>query len=463
MELASLVTTNFVNDQFYRSADESLERMRELVSQVDPMFAAQAAVYVRNTDGLRSITHAVAGEIGKSVKGEQWTKDFFRAVVRRPDDVTEILAYYMGRYGKPIPNSMKKGLGSALGKFDEYQLAKYRGEGRGLTLVDAVNLIHARPSAKNREALAKLVNGTLRSSGTRESVMSAAGSDVEKKAEAWDTLLREGKIGYLALLRNLRNIATQAPELVPRACELLVDPNRVHKSLVLPFQYIIAVQECRQYPRIVKAISDAVDVSLDNIPDLGERVYIAVDGSGSMGSPASGNTGLTRKYVGSLFAAALYKKSFADVAVFGNDCHLVPGLNPADSTLTNAEKVFAYSRGQSTNFPSVFQCASGQRKVYDTVVIFSDMQAWVRPIQYGSSYYAYYGASHPGDAFADYKRVTKANPKVFAFDLSGLGTAQFPEKDIYEIAGFSDKTLALMSKLREDPRALVNAIKAVKF
>jgi len=33
--------------------------------------------------------------------------------------------HIINTYGKPIPNSIKKGLADSFGKFDEYQLAKY--------------------------------------------------------------------------------------------------------------------------------------------------------------------------------------------------------------------------------------------------------------------------------------------------------------------------------------------------
>lgn len=451
LELASLITTSMVQDQYYRSADAGLARMRELVQAVDPVFAAKAAVYARNQDGLRSITHAVTGEIAHGVKGEQWTKDFVRAVVRRPDDVTEILSYYLANYGKPIPNSLKKGLGAALDKFDEYQLAKYRGENRGLSLVDAVNLVHPRPGSRNGTALSKLINGTLRSTGTWESKLSAAGKDETAKTETWSELLREGKLGYLALLRNLRNIATQAPELVPLACEALTNAKAVEKSLVLPFQFMIALHELQDKPQIIAALSQAVDLSLSNVPDLGERVLVAVDGSGSMGGAVSGNERLTRKGVASMFAAALYKKNYADVLVFGSDAGPVRGLNPTDSTLTLTERIWNTCYGHATYFHSIFDRA---KSGHDTVVIFSDMQAWVQ---------GGYGSSAPQQSFANYKRRFKVSPKVFAFDLAGYGSAQFPEKDVFQLAGFSDKSLALMAKFREDPRALVSAIKAVQF
>jgi 60 kDa SS-A/Ro ribonucleoprotein len=455
--LVGLATTSTLANQFYRSADETVLEAIALVGQVDPYFAAQTAVYARTTENLRSISHLMAAEIAHTVKGETWTKNFYNAVVARPDDVTEILSAYIAMYGKPIPNSLKKGLGLALGKFDAYQLAKYRGEKNGLSLVDAVNLVHARPTGKNAEALSQLVNGTLRSAGTFEATLSAAGSDAGAKTAAWGELITTGKIGYMALLKNLRNVAEQAPELVPAALALLTDRKRVLNSKVLPFRFITAASQLQSYPKILQGISDAVDISLENLPDLGESAYIVVDGSASMQQAVAGNDQMTCKYVGALFAAALFKRSGATVAVFGDDCGIVTGLNPADSTLSLADRINQATFGSSTNFQSIFERAE---KKYDTVVIFSDMQAWV---QSAVTRYGGYGYSNPAPALAEYQRRTKATPKVFAFDLTGYGSTQFPEKGVYQMSGFSDKSVAMIGKFREDPAALISEVKKISF
>lgn len=449
-ELASMLLTSFTQDQYYRSADDGIARLIELQGRVDPIFAAKAAIYARNEFGMRSITHVVAAEIAASTKGEQWTKDFVSAVIRRPDDMTEILAYYLNKYGKPVPNALKKGLAKAFDKFDAYQLAKYRGEGKAISLVDVVNLVRPRPTKDNTEALKQLVNDKLRSSGTWETKLSAAGSDKEAKADAWRELVSERKIGYFALLRNLRNISEQAPDLVLAAAELLVDEKLIRKSLVLPFRLLVAKQEVQQR-EFVSALSKAIDISLANVPKFDGTTLVAIDHSGSMGRSVAGGT-LARHLVGDIFATAMFKQNpGSDVLVFGTSAGLVTGLNPDDSTLSLASQIGMTQYGHGTNFQAIFEVA---QKSYDRVVIFSDEQAWVD---------GGYGYSHPGGALHEYKGRTGANPAIFCFDLAGYGSMQFPENKVFQIAGFSDKTFDLMQKLETDRNALVNAIEAVTF
>ena len=205
--------------------------MKTLIAQTDdPRFVAKAALYARTQAGLRSVTHLAAGEIAQAVKGASWTAPFFARVVHRPDDALEILAYQLNVYGRPVPNSLKKGLGAALARFDEYQLAKYRRDDAAISLVDAVNLVHP----PHTEALRKLVNGTLAPAETWETKLTQAGQAAgdedalaEAKADAWRELLASRKLGFFALLRNLRNILTQAPELTDAVVTMLTDARLI--------------------------------------------------------------------------------------------------------------------------------------------------------------------------------------------------------------------------------------------
>ena len=231
LELISILLTSFVSDQFYRSSNDTLDRIKQLLGKVDPKFAAKAAIFARDKFGMRSITHALAGELTSRVSGQEWSKDFYDKVVVRVDDMTEIMSYYLENKtdkNKPkFPNSLKKGFASAFNRFDNYQIAKYKSEGKEVKLVDIVNLVHPVPNISNRESLSKLIAGDLKSTDTWESKLSKAGQDASNeeelsqlKSDAWGELLTTKKIGYFALLRNLRNIINQSPQFVGLACDM---------------------------------------------------------------------------------------------------------------------------------------------------------------------------------------------------------------------------------------------------
>jgi 60 kDa SS-A/Ro ribonucleoprotein len=442
LELVSVLLTTFLEDEFYRTEKPTTERIRELITKVgDPRFVAKAALYARNTYGMRSVSHLVAGELAKSVKGERWTKSFYAQVARRPDDVMETLGYHLAVYGRPVPNSLKKGLGAALARFDEHQVAKYRREHGVFKMVDAVNLVRPKATA----ALSKLVRGELAPAQTWETKLTQAGAGetadqvAAAKTQAWGELVRERKLGYLALLRNVRNILTQAPELVDELCKQLADERAVRKSLVFPFQFLSAVEVLKQgnlsgAGRVMDALNQAIDHSLANVPNFGGNTLVALDSSGSMvGRPQT---------IGSLFAATLVKATGADLMLFSDDARYV-SLNRRDTTLTAAQSIPFISGG--TNFNAIFQRAN---RAYDRIVILSDMQGWV-------------GGGAPLQPFADYKTRYSVTPRVFSFDLKGYGTLQFPQERVYCLAGWSDRVFEMMQKLDRDPEALVRDVESV--
>ena len=56
-------------------------------------------------------------------------------------------------------------------------------------------------------------------------------------------MVRTRKIGYMALVRNPRNIIEDAPEVVYEACVMLLQPELVRKSRLLPFRFVTARNE----------------------------------------------------------------------------------------------------------------------------------------------------------------------------------------------------------------------------
>jgi 60 kDa SS-A/Ro ribonucleoprotein len=447
LEFVTILLTSFLESKFYRGGYATAKRIQELIGQIgDKEFVAKAAIYARREAGMRSVSHLVAGEIAKDVKGAEWTKRFFERVVYRTDDVLEILAYYMATYSKPLPNSLKKGLGRALAGFDAHQLAKYRRESAELKLVDAVNLLHPPHS----EALQKLVAGELEAANTWETKLTQAGQTAEsdedkavKMADAWGELVRSGKIGYFALLRNLRNILEQAPELLSYVTAMLTNGHLIESSLVMPFRFrtaLDAIEESKLKNRqtIISSLSKAVDKSLRNVPRFGGRTMIAVDSSGSMiGRPMK---------IASLFASVLYKSNDADLMLFSGDARYVT-FNKDDATLTIAQRIEEKAEWSGTNFHAIFDRAEAC-EAYDRVVILSDMQGWI-------------GGYAPTVAFERYVQRARKRPRIYSFDLAGYGTMQFPEKGVACVAGFSDKTLETMRFLEEDKAALVRQIESI--
>lgn len=455
-KLAFALVSSFLEPEFYRSRSQTVKEIEHLVKNLDPLFCARAAVFVRKEYGNRATTHLVAAVIAHTVKGEQWTKNFFASVVHRVDDAAEILAAYISLYGKPIPNSLKKGLAMALGKFSEYQLAKYKGENKGVKLVDLFNIVHPKPNKDNNKAFKSLIEGTLVSVDTWESMLSAAGqkpNEKEKntaKREVWWFLIKEKKLGYFALLRNLRNIMdTNDRALVEAAIETLTDKAQIHKSLVMPFRYLTAQKELEKANSnplsrlLLEGVNNALDTALENVPKFNGQTLIALDCSGSMGSTADPSSPAS---IGSLFAAVIAKVNNADMVLF-DDAARPHNIILSDSIYSITKAIQQGMTYGGTDFNTVFSTA---KRKYDRIIILSDMQAWV-------------GHNAPLDSFKRYCTKYKANPNIYCFDLSGYGTIQFPQEHVFALAGFSEKTMDVLKVLEQDKEAFIKQIDAVTF
>ena len=61
------------------------------------------------------------------------------------------------------------------------------------------------------------------------------------------------------------------------------------------------------------------------------------------------------------------------------------------------------------------------------------------------------------------KRLDNPDCKMYSIDLAGYGTMQLPEKDVFCLAGFSEKIFDLMKFFEEDKDALINAVKSVEL
>jgi 60 kDa SS-A/Ro ribonucleoprotein len=447
LELISILLTSFANDTFYEKAEDKFDRLKQLLAKVNPEFSAKAAIYARKEFGMRSISHVLAGELAKYASGKPWAKSFYEKVIKRPDDMMEIISYLLN-HNQKIPHSIKKGFALAFNSFDAYQLSKYRSADKKVKLIDIVNLVHPIPIEKNQKALEDLIKGTLKSTDTWESKLTKAGqnTDMDKsiaKKEAWASMITSGNLGYMALLKNLRNLIENVPELEDEIISQLTNRDKIKKSLVLPFRFFTAITEIEKLPntrKLISAISTATEISLDNVPKLPGNTLIAVDVSGSMnGKPQE---------IARMFGAVLYKATNSTLLTFDNISRYI-SLNPNDSVLT-LMKGIPFSGG-GTNFNSIFDKLELK---YDRIIILSDMQSWMSN--------GWNNGNHK-EAYAYYKKRTGADPKIYSFDLNNYGSMQFPEKNVYCLAGFSEKIFDIMGMLEEDPKALIHKIESVEL
>lgn len=101
-------------------------------------------------------------------------------------------------------------------------------------------------------------------------------SSGKDKKETFERLIKEEKLGYLALLRNLRNMVDSGCDLDLVRKALLA---RKGAELVFPFRYIAAA---RAAPQLEPVIDEAFMAATSQSPKLSGTTLVIIDVSGSM-------------------------------------------------------------------------------------------------------------------------------------------------------------------------------------
>ncbi|MGI0012905.1 MAG: TROVE domain-containing protein [Nitrososphaera sp.] len=292
-------------DTFYEDGEDVATRIATLVKKNEPKDVSDLAIHARKTGKLRHVPLLLARELARVAKG-RIVGDTIYNVIQRADELTEFLAiYWKDNKDQPLSAQVKQGLARAFRKFDAYALGKYNQDGP-VKLRDVLFLSHAKPKNDEQAAIwKKLIDGTLPTPDTWEVALSA-GAD---KKETFERLLKEGKLGYLALLRNLRNMeqAGVNHQLVEQAL-LNGDASRV-----LPFRFLAAARHAPQYEATLdKMMIAALDKI--NIARFSGTTGLYIDVSGSMTGKVSRKSDLSR--LDAAKALAILLRGIADCRVF---------------------------------------------------------------------------------------------------------------------------------------------------
>jgi 60 kDa SS-A/Ro ribonucleoprotein len=305
-------------DTFYESGEDIAKRIQRLAAIVPPHDLAALAIEARQQFHLRHVPLLLLLELAKTGRGiPGLTRNTVEAVVSRADEMAELLAMYWRDGKKPVPNGLLRGLRQAALKFDTYQLNKWDRDG-SVKLRDVVFVSHINfPDVERSQLIANLVNresfpeitkggyrvqANLGLSGeprypspeTWEALIAAAGSNKAARKDIWTDLLKRnlnrehGGMGYMAILRNLSNFQKDGVncQLVEAAIEA-----RVGASRVLPFRFI---QAAKVAPLFFRSLDMALKAAIASQDGLSGTTALCVDCSGSMQSPVSGKSQVSR-------------------------------------------------------------------------------------------------------------------------------------------------------------------------
>ena len=412
-ELFLLAVANMVGqDEFYEGAADRDDRYHRLIAEVavsDPDWIVRFLTWLRAEANMRSASmvgalHAAWAMVGAGLPG---SRQVVAGALQRADEPGEALAYWMTTHGRAVPKPVKRGIADAARRlYTEYALLKYDTGSKGFRFGDVVDLTHPTPTAPWQgdlfawalarrhqrdqaipESLAMvganarlraeaagdprtlLDPGALKAAGmTWEDVLSLAGSTVDKSA-LWTALIPS--MGYMALLRNLRNFddAGVPDAVAAEVAARLADPDRVAASRQFPFRFLAAYRAAAKSLRWSHALERALHASLANVPALPGRSLILVDLSGSMYGRAA-KSELTRADVAKVFGAALaLRTDEPTLAWFDNTSGQVQV--PKGTSLLALVESFPRAGGGTSTGAAVQRWYKG----HDRVVIVTDEQA----------------------------------------------------------------------------------------
>jgi hypothetical protein len=318
-------------------------------------------------DVVRAYTEA--GKDPGEVGGRNKLRALVDAVLVRADEPAKMLAYWASQYGTPLngglvrvaaPKPLKKGIADAVWRlYTERNLLKWDSQNAGVRFPDVLNLVHPTTFLNPAE---KPIVGTWRADlyqhiidqrygntteipnrllmiQARKRLMGLSDSDrrelVENNwttavdmfaqagmtwenvgswlpggwtAKAWEAIIPS--MGYMALLRNLRNFdkAGVANSVAKIVAEKLADPVEVARSRQLPMRFLSAHRATANSVRWAWAIEQALDLSLANITERKGNTLVLVDTSGSMNSGFSKDGTLLRWDAATVFGIALARR-----------------------------------------------------------------------------------------------------------------------------------------------------------
>lgn len=499
-DLFLLAVSNFFGeDTFYEKDADRKARFEGLVRTVaaqDPAWMLRFVPWLRDKANIRTAAVVAAVEAAKVMlkadqagsdvgPARQLLRNFFEKA--RPDEPAEALAYWLQTYGRKLPGGIRRGIadGAAL-KFNEGAFVKWNSDGKAVHMADVIELCHPTPKAPWQSTLFKYILDSRRDPKVAipeelqllrnraqllalsaedkaqilaapygeavgiaglpmlppEAILQGAGMTWEQvsswgkmTAQTWDALIPV--MGYMALLRNLRNfqqagISAAAVKLVT---DRLSNPDEVARSRQLPFRFLSAYRNADS-PLWTLALETALQHSAANIPALPGRSLVLVDTSGSMVRPMSAKSTVNMTTVGALFGIALAAKG-EQVDLYGFDNNVWEHkLTKGGGVLRSVEAFDRKVRGGGTE---TAKAVATTFKGHNRVIIITDEQTF---------------GPNRGFWQGDVSSQIPKDVPMYSFNLAGYAPAMLETSSTrHQLGGLTDNTFSMIPLIEAGQRA----------
>lgn len=493
-ELFLLAVGHLGEDAFYEKAGGRDTRLTGLVRQVaaeDPAWMAGFTGWLRAEAQMRTSSVTIAADALKAMLDAKVPggRKLVSGVLQRADEPGELLAYWRSQYGRKLPIALNRGIADAVHRlYTEFSLLKWDSRDAALRFGDVVELVNPRyhneeygtwrdalyryaierrhnrdnatsellPMIRANAALRKraaedpsalLDADALKAAGmTWEDALSLAGSKVSKR-DLWAALIPS--MGYMALLRNLRNFddAGVPDSIAAAAGTRLSDPEQVAKSRQFPFRFLSAYRAVPSL-RWAYPLEKALNASLANVPALKGRTLVLVDRSLSMwGAKMSGRSEMVWADAAAIFGAAVARRADqADLVEFASRAVPVT-FGAAESVLKVVERFHVGNDqngpvGTGTDIPRAVR--DHLRPDHARVVIVTDEQS--EPGMLPSNVYRHFGDAMPPTRIDD---LIPQSVPVYMWNIGGYRHGAMPSGrgQRHTFGGLTDSAFRLIPLL----------------
>jgi hypothetical protein len=510
-------------DSFYETGVDRDQRYRALVGQLavdDPVWCAAFLRWLRTAANVRTAALVGAVEyvrarlaltqgaptrpprhaaIDPTVPVAPSNRRVVDSVLERGDEPGELLAYWIGRYGRAIPSAVKRGVADAVLRMQsEYTYLKWDSRERAVRHADVLNLCHPgdraganqrisgpyqhdlfdyivgvphRPdmpipdalrTLSRRDTLMRLPVDERRAALSDPTLLARAGITWEAlagwlqgpmDAPAWSAVLPS--MGLMAQIRNLRNLdqAGVGDDVVAPVLARLRDPGEIARSRQFPYRFYSAYLAAPSL-RWGQALETALQHSLGNLPRLGGRTLILVDTSASMERPLSARSTATYAQTAALFGVALAARG-EQVDLFGFADGQFPHHVAAGASVLREVERFCSRIGEVGHGTQIGAALARQFNDHDRVVVISDMQTMPHPGSGG-------GQLNVRELDVLGRRIARpitdlvpAKVPMYGFSLGGYRRGAMPSGHgrRWEFGGLTDATFRLIPMLEAGERA----------
>lgn len=482
-------------------AQAIIKDAEELAQSSEPQLLLSLAWWSRTDAKVRTTPVVLLAVAAHYPKTRKYLRKYIGKILTRADQIKDFWAIYDLLYcrdGRDFNITLKRAVTDVFGNFSEVELLKYdnaefptfgdilkmtnygvqivrkNGKKRRIekvkkavkdylvygTVTDekATPVIAARVAFNKSEAFDERARGLAQASHVNwEVIVSKFGNT----KEVWEFLIDTKQLGYMAMIRNLRNIlnAKVSAAHIEKVATFLVSGAVNSKQMPTAFySATLAVEDgftfgrtgtsggtVKEYnpdrvskARILKALEDAVNAVRASLPKSGGTTAIFVDNSGSMGSAYTHDSPASKAGMLAVMAAAASDDVI--ICAFGTDVGPVK-FRQGENAMTLKEKIrSANTKGMATNGFRCVQWLAENKIVADRIILLTDCELYNSRGSYGCDHQL-------APALQDYRE--KFNKDCWLYCINVVGSAQgstpvdSTTRNVACLSGHSEKMLEI--------------------